>query len=46
MVKKDDQYKDVAKALFQDDFETCMDLNDSNLHNYFKASALLKAAEG
>ena len=41
MVRKDDKYKNVATGLFQYDFETCIDLNDSNLHNYFKATALL-----
>ena len=46
MVRKDNQYKEVAKDLFQDDFETCIDLNDPNLHNYFKATALLKANDG
>ena len=36
----------VATGLFQDDFEACIDLNDSGLYNYFKATALLAAAHG
>ena len=30
--------RSVATGLFQDDFETCIDLNDSALYNYFKAT--------
>ena len=41
-----EKYLIVATGLFQDDFETCIDLNDSALHNYFKATASLAAAHG
>ena len=40
------KHRSVATGLFQDDFETCIDLNDSALYNYFKATALLAAAHG
>ena len=46
VVRKDDKYKSVATGLFRDDFKTCIDLNVLNLHNYFKATALLKVTEG
>ena len=41
-----EKHRSVATGLFQDDFETCIDLNDSALYNYFKATALLAAAYG
>ena len=42
MVRKVNKYKNVATGLFQDVFDTCIDLNDSNLYNYFnKATSLL-----
>ena len=31
-----DEYKDVATGLFQDDYETCIDLDDTDLYNYHK----------
>ena len=34
-----DEHKDVAVGLFQDEYETCLDLNDKSLHNYHKAAA-------
>ena len=41
-----ENHRSVATGLFQDDFETCIDLNDSALYNYFKATASLAAAHG
>ena len=41
-----EKHRSVATGLFQDDFETCIDLNDSVLYNYFKATALLAAING
>ena len=41
-----ENHRSVATGLFQDDFETCIDLNDSAIYNYFKATALLAAAHG
>ena len=41
-----EKHRSVATGLFQDDFETYIDLNDSVLYNYFKATALLAAAHG
>ena len=41
-----EKHRSVATGLFQDDFETCIDLNDSALYNYFKTTALLAAAHG
>ena len=47
LVRKDEKHLSVlATGLFQDDFQTCIDLNDSVLHNNFKATALLRVAEG
>ena len=46
VVRKDKKHLSVATGLFQDNFETCIDLNNSVLHNYFKATALLRVAEG
>ena len=40
------KHRSVATGLFQDDFETCIDLNDSALYNYFKATASLETAHG
>ena len=36
----------VDTGLFQDDFETCIDFNDSALYNYFKSTASLAASHG
>ena len=41
-----EKHLSVATGLFQDDFETCIDLNDSALYNYFKATASLAATNG
>ena len=41
-----EKQRSVATGLFQDDFETCIDLNDSALYNYFKSTALLAAVHG
>ena len=41
-----EKHRIVATGLSQDDFETCIDLNDSALYNYFKATASLAAAHG
>ena len=41
-----EKQRSVATGLFQDDFETCIDLNDSALYNYFKSTASLAAAHG
>ena len=41
-----EKHRSVATGLFQDDFETCIYLNDSALYNYFKATASLAAAHG
>ena len=41
-----DKHRSVATGLFQDDFETCIDLNDSALYNYFKSTASIGAAYG
>ena len=41
-----EKHRSVATGLFQDDFETCIDLNDSALYNYFKATTSLAAAHG
>ena len=41
-----EKHRSVATGLFQDDFETCIDLNDSALYNYFKATSLIAAAHG
>ena len=38
-----EKHRSVAVGLFQDDFETCIDLNDSAQYNYFKATASLAA---
>ena len=46
VTRQGDKYKGVATGLFQDDYETCIDLNDTALHNYFKASAALTVANG
>ena len=40
------KHRSVATGLFQDDFDTCIDLNDSVLYNYFKATASLAAVHG
>ena len=40
------KHRSVATGLFKDDFKTCIDLNDSALYNYFKATASLAAAHG
>ena len=32
------KHRSVATGLFQDDFETFIDFNDSALYNYFKAT--------
>ena len=34
-----DEYKDVATDLFQDDYGTCINLNDKDLYNYHKTTA-------
>ena len=36
--RKNDDYKDVASELFQDDYETCINLDDTALYNYHKAT--------
>ena len=41
-----EKHRSVATGLFQDDFETCIELNDSALYNYFKATASLAATNG
>ena len=41
-----EKQRSVATGLFQDDFETCIDLNDSALYNYFKATASLEKTNG
>ena len=41
-----EKHLSVATGLFQDDFETCIDLNDSALYNYFKSTASLAATNG
>ena len=41
-----EKHRIVATDLFQHDFETCINLNDSALYNYFKATASLAAAHG
>ena len=41
-----EKHQSVATGLFQDDFETCIDLNDSALYNYFKATESLAATNG
>ena len=41
-----EKHRSVATGLFQDDFETCINLNDSVLYNYFKATSLLAAGQG
>ena len=44
--KTGEKHRRVAAGLFQDDFETFIDLNDSALYNYFKATASLAATNG
>ena len=41
-----EKHRSVATGLFQYDFETCIDLNDSALYKYFKATASLAATNG
>ena len=41
-----DEYKDVATGLFQNDYETCIDLNDRSLYNYHKTAAAQPAVDG
>ena len=41
-----EKHRSVATGLFQDDFETCIDLNDGALYKYFKATTLLVAVHG
>ena len=41
-----EKHRSVATGLFQDDFETCIDLNDSALYNYFKATASPEKTNG
>ena len=41
-----DEYKDVATCLFQDDYETCIDLNDTVLYNYHKTKSAQTVASG
>ena len=41
-----EKHQSVATGLFQDYFETCIDLNESALYNYFKATASLETAHG
>ena len=41
-----DEYKDVATGLFQDDYETCVNLNDTSLHNYHKTTSAQTVASG
>ena len=41
-----EKHRSVATGLFQDDFETCIYLNDSALCNYFKSTASLAATNG
>ena len=41
-----EKHRSVATGLFQYEFETCIDLNDSALYNYFKATSLLAAGQG
>ena len=36
----------VAAGLFKDDFETCLDLNDTAPYQYFKNTAMLPATLG
>ena len=38
MTKNDNDHKDVATELFQDDYETCINLDDTALYNYHKAA--------
>ena len=40
ILRKDDDYKDVASELFQDDYETCINLDDTALYNYHKAAGI------
>ena len=40
------KYKTTATGLFQDEYETCIDLDDKDLQSYFKTSALLPTASG
>ena len=46
VARTNEKHRSVATGLFQDDFETCIDLNDGALYSYFKATALLAAAHG
>ena len=41
-----EKHQSLYTGLFQDDFETCIDLNDSVLYNYSKSTASLAAAHG
>ena len=46
VVRKDNKYRNTATGLFQNEYETCIDLDNSALQHYFKASALLTVAAG
>ena len=46
VARTNEKHQSAATGLFQDDFETCIDLNDGALYNYFKATASLTAAQG
>ena len=39
------KYKATSTGLFQDEYETCIDLDDKDLQSYFKASALLTSVQ-
>ena len=41
-----DEYKDVARGLSQDDYETCIDLDDTDLYNYHKTTSSQTVASG
>ena len=46
VARANDKYKTAATGLFQEEYETCIDLDDSDLQSYFKASALLTVTAG
>ena len=41
-----DKHKDVASGLFFDDYETCIDLDDTKLYNYHKMTSAQTVSSG
>ena len=41
-----DEYKDVATGLFLNDYETCIDLDDTYLYNYHKTTTAQTVRSG